>query len=39
MRSEQERETERAEEGLVTGELQDTWKGIHRRLRAEHELV
>lgn len=26
-------------EGLMTGMLQDTWKGIHGRLRAEHELV
>lgn len=25
--------------GGVTGELQDTWDGIQRRLRAEHEGV
>lgn len=25
--------------GGVTGELQDTWKGIQRRLRGEHEGV
>lgn len=25
--------------GGVTGELQDTWEGIQRRLRAEHEGV
>lgn len=25
--------------GGVTGELQDTWEGIQRRLRGEHEGV